>query len=155
MKTVAIFVSLFILTASVTAQTVVSTPAKVSSSETLQLQALTKKIEEQNAKIDILSQQILKLEQQISHMRPGVMIGEAESTAATPATVATPIARATNGIMNHTVARGETLTSIAKMYGVSIGELQRFNRIDDPLKLRAGQTIMIPPASTPASSPGE
>src|SRR6266513_6340062 len=121
MKTVAIFVSLFILTASVTAQTVVSTPAKVSSSETLQLQALTKKIEEQNAKIDILSQQILKLEQQISHMRPRVMIGEAESTSATPATVATPIARASSGITTHTVARGETLTSIAKLYGVSIG----------------------------------
>ena len=116
---------------------------------------LTKKIEEQNAKIDVLSQQILKLEQQITHMRPGVMIGEPESTSATPATVTTPIPRATNGITTHTVARGETLTSIAKLYGISIGELQRFNRIEDPLKLRAGQTLMIPPASAASSTPGE
>lgn len=125
------------------------------SSETLQLQMLTKKIEEQNAKIDILSQQILKLEQQLTHTRPGIMIGEAESSSTTTAPAATPIPRATNGIMSHTVARGETLTSIAKLYGVSIGELQRFNRIDDPLKLRAGQTIMIPPASTSSPTSGE
>src|SRR5438034_11556590 len=96
------------------ASAVAPSPAK-SSSETLQLQALTKKIEEQNAKIDILSQQILKLEQQLTHMRPGIMIGEAESTSATPATATMPIARASSGITTHTVARGETLTSIAKL----------------------------------------
>jgi LysM repeat protein len=151
-------VSFTVLVGSLTAQTVVSTPGRASSSssssETLQLQALTKKIEEQNAKIDILSQQILKLEQQLAHPRPGVIIGEPDSTtAAQPA--ATPIARTSAGITSHTVARGETLTSIAKLYGVNINELQRFNHIDDPLKLRAGQTMMIPPATTPASSPGQ
>ena len=41
-----------------------------------QLEALTKKIDEQNTKIDALSQQILKLEQQLSTIRPGIMIGE-------------------------------------------------------------------------------
>jgi LysM repeat protein len=146
------------------AQTMAPSPPKASSmapsparasSETLQLQMLTKKIEEQNAKIDILSQQILKLEQQLTHVRPGIMIGEAESTSTTPATAVTPIPRAANGITTHTVARGETLTSIAKLYGISIGELQRFNRIEDPLKLRAGQTLMIPPASTTGSPSGE
>ena len=155
MKSAAIFLFTFLFGSSfVSAQTFASSPAK-GSSETLQLQALTKKIEEQNAKIDILSQQILKLEQQLTHMRPGIMIGEAESTSATPGTATTPIARATSGITTHTVARGETLTSIAKLYGVSIGELQRFNRIDDPLKLRAGQTIMIPPPSTSSPASGE
>lgn len=131
--------------------------APASSSETLQLQMLTRKIDEQNAKIDILSQQILKLEQQISQTRPGIMIGESERTptaSTSSAPVPTPAPR-TPGITTHTVARGETLTSIAKVYGVTIGELQRFNRIDDPLKLRAGQSLMIPPASPPAASPGE
>ena len=142
------------LNAHAIAQTMAPTPNQAIS-QAAQLQELTKKIEEQNAKIDILSQQILKLEQQLTHMRPGIMIGEAESSSATPATAATPIPRAINGITTHTVARGETLTSIAKLYGISIGELQRFNRIEDPLKLRAGQTLMIPPASTTGSSPGE
>jgi hypothetical protein len=41
-----------------------------------QLEVLTKKIDEQNMKIDALSQQILKLEQQIAARPPGVVIGE-------------------------------------------------------------------------------
>jgi len=52
------------------------TPAAAQSSDAAQLEALTKKIDEQNAKIDTLSQQILKLEQEISNKRPGVIIGE-------------------------------------------------------------------------------
>src|ERR1044072_9220695 len=45
------------------------------SDDNAQLQALARKIDEQNAKIDALSQEILKLEQQIAHIRPGVMMG--------------------------------------------------------------------------------
>src|SRR5450755_1790247 len=56
------------------AQTLARTPAPPSNAA--QLEALTKKIDEQNTKIDALSQQILKLEQQIANTRPGVMIGE-------------------------------------------------------------------------------
>jgi len=135
----------------VSAQTFASPSTKSSSPETLQLQVLAKKIEEQNAKIDILSQQILKLEQQISNVRPGIMIGEASGTSASPASSATPVPRPTGGTA-HTVERGETLTSIGKLYGVSPGELQRYNHIDDPIKLRAGQMIMIPPSPTPGAS---
>ncbi len=131
-------------------QTFAPSPGK-QSSEAMQLQLLTKKIDEQNAKIDILSQQILKLEQQLSHTRPGMMIGEAEPSQSKSAS--TPIPRPA-GTTTHTVQRGETLTSISKMYGVSITELQTFNHIEDPLKLRAGQTIFIPPSPTPAPSPG-
>ena len=61
-------------------QTFARSPA--ASEEATQLQALSKKIDEQNAKIDTLSQQILKLEQQISSLRPGVMVGEATPAAA-------------------------------------------------------------------------
>ena len=42
------------------------------SSEAAQLEALEKKIDQQNAKIDALSQEILRLEQQLSHVRPEV-----------------------------------------------------------------------------------
>jgi LysM repeat protein len=120
------------------------------------VEALAKKIDEQNAKIDALSQEILKLEQQVSHIRPGVMIGE--STPAPPmpgVTVTSPHPAAGN---THVVARGETLTSIAKMYKVTVDELQQANHIEDGRKLQAGQTIVIPGASSPgppASPPGE
>jgi LysM repeat protein len=54
----------------------------------------------------------------------------------------------------HIVARGETLTSISKMYKVTVDELQNANHIEDGRKLQAGQTIIIPAASpAPSSSP--
>jgi LysM repeat protein len=129
-------------------------PESPKPSDVPQLEALAKKIDEQNAKIDALSQEILKLEQQISHIRPGVMIGEN-----TPTTSAAPAESASHPVSGntHTVARGETLTSIAKMYKVGVDELQKSNNIEDGRKLQAGQTIVIPtsppvPSASPAPS---
>ena len=137
------------------AQTFAPTPVK-SSPDAAQLEALAKKIDEQNAKIDTLSQQILKLQQQLASARPGIMIGEgAPATSSTTSTItpapAEPAAKSSNG-NPHIVARGETLTSIAKMHGVTVSDLQKYNHIDNPLKLQAGQTIMIPTSPTPAPS---
>ena len=129
------------------AQTPASEAAK--SVDAAQIETLAKKIDEQNAKIDSLSQEILKLEQQVSHIRPGVMIGEgtpAPANAAAPAASTVHPAAAGN---THIVARGETLTSIAKMYKVTVDELQKANHIEDGRKLQAGQTITIPTSSTP------
>jgi LysM repeat protein len=118
-----------------------------------QMAALEKKIDQINTKIDALSQQILKLEQQVS--RPGMMIGEATPgpvpNAAT-STSETAHPAASNG-STHVVARGETLTSIAKQNKIGVEELQKFNHIEDGRKLQAGQTIMIPASSaSPAAS---
>ena len=143
------------------AQTMAPTPNQAVS-QTAQLQELTKKIDEQNAKIDMLSQEILKLQLEITGHRPGVIIGEGSSTNSTSTTApstSTPApetsAKSGNG-NSHIVARGETLTSIAKMHGVSVGELQKYNHIDNPLKLLAGQTLLIPPSPIPSpSSSGE
>jgi LysM repeat protein len=138
------------------AQTFAPTPVK-SSPDAAQLEALAKKIDEQNAKIDTLSQQILKLQQQLASTRPGVMIGEGAPTTSTTATStstpapAEPAAKPSEG-NTHIVARGETLTSIAKMHGVTVGDLQKYNHIDNPLKLQAGQTILIPASPSPAPS---
>ena len=114
---------------------------------------LERKIDELNTKIDALSQHILKLEQQAS--RPGTMIGETSpSPTPTAATTTTESAHPSPGNgTTHVVARGETLTSIAKQYKVGVEELQKFNHIEDGRKLQAGQTIMIPPSSpSPAAS---
>src|SRR5437763_14318474 len=149
------------------AQTIAPTPhasaTQAAAGQAAQIQELTKKIDEQNAKIDMLSQQILKLQLQLSNQRPGVMIGEgapstSTSTSTTPTSTPAPAessAKAGDG-NNHVVARGETLTSIAKMHNVSVSDLQKFNHIDNPLKLQAGQTLLIPPSPIPSpSSSGE
>lgn len=121
------------------------------------LEALSKKIDEQNAKIDTLSQQILKLEQQVSKStRPGVMIGETPSPSAPSNPSAAEAPKPTQQSGNtHVVAKGETLTSIAKMHKVTVEELQKLNHIENDRKLQIGQTIMIPSsASAPSATPG-
>jgi LysM repeat protein len=134
------------------AQTLV--PSATAKSDAAQLETLSKKLDQQNAKIDALSQQILKLQQQLA--KPGIPIGETTPaptiSASTPAEVANHAASGNS----HIVARGETLTAIAKMYKVTVDELQKYNHIDNPLRLQAGQTIMIPPsASAPATTPND
>jgi len=142
----------FSIVSTVFAQTPPSEPAK--SPDATRLEALAKKIDEQNAKIDTLSQEILKLEQQLSHIRPGVMIGEnaAGENNASPPGSAESASHVTGG-NTHTVARGETLTSIAKVYKVGVDELQKANHIEDGRKLQAGQTIVIPTSPAPSASP--
>jgi LysM repeat protein len=130
-------------------------------SQAAAMETLIKKIDEQNMKIDALSQQILKLEQQVSSIRPGVIIGDATPSAATAPSAAGTAAGAAApapapvGAGNaHVVAKGETLISIAKANKVGVDELQKFNHIEDARKLQAGQTIMIPaPGASPATSP--
>ena len=123
-----------------------------------QLEALTKKIDEQNTKIDALSQQLLKLEQQLSTIRPGVMIGETTPSAPTASATGSPVATPPSGNA-HVVAKGETLTSIAKTHKVNVQELQKFNHIENDRALQIGQTIMIPTSGgsspTPSASPNE
>jgi LysM repeat protein len=122
-------------------------PAAETSSESAELLTLSRKIDEQNAKIDLLSQQILRLQQQIQHPN-ATSLGSplpATAEAAAPAT--------TTGASTHVVARGETLTSIAKMHKVGIDELQKFNHIENDRKLQIGQTLVIPGATGVAPSP--
>jgi LysM repeat protein len=151
MKLIAIFFATLVF-AFCTASGQTPAPETAKPADATQLETLAKKIDEQNAKIDALSQEILKLEQEISHIRPGVMIGESTPPAnpAAPAMVPPHSAAAGN---THTVARGETLTSIAKMYKVTIDELQKANHIEDGRKLQAGQTISIPNSATPTPTP--
>jgi len=163
----AVFVFVALASSNSFAQTLGATPktaaTQTAANQTAQLQELTKKIDEQNAKIDMLSQQILKLQLQLSNQRPGVIIGEgapstSTSTSTTPTSTpapAEPSTKAGDG-NSHVVARGETLTSIAKIHNVSVSDLQKFNHIDNPLKLQAGQTLLIPPSPIPSpSSSGE
>src|SRR5437868_1394788 len=148
----ALFSGFYLLSTAV-AQTPSPEPSK--SVDVPQLEALAKKIDEQNAKIDALSQEILKLEQEVSHIRPGIMIGESTPSSGTSAAPAISSSHPAAAGDTHIVARGETLTSIAKMYKVTVDELQQANHIEDGRKLQAGQTIVIPTSATPTPSPEE
>jgi LysM repeat protein len=50
------------------------------------------------------------------------------------------------GAARHTVAAGESLSTIAQQYGVSTSALMAFNDITDPNKILVGQVLLIPPA---------
>jgi LysM repeat protein len=56
---------------------------------------------------------------------------------------------------SHKVKRGETLWSISRLHGVSIGELMDLNHLSDSV-VRDGQTLKIPrPSSDPALAPAK
>jgi LysM repeat protein len=44
----------------------------------------------------------------------------------------------------HVVAKGETLTTIAKVYGVSVEDLKKANNISNPNEIKIGQKLIIP-----------
>lgn len=54
----------------------------------------------------------------------------------------------------HTVRRGETLTSIARRYGIGSLKLVRDNRLADPNRIRVGQRLRIIGAGSVAAAPG-
>jgi len=127
------------------------TPASATeNSEAPELLSLSKKIDQQNIKIDLLSQQILRLQQEIE--RPKAISAGSLAPGAAEASSPAPAGS------THVVARGETLTSIAKMHKVGIEELQKFNHIENDRKLQIGQTLVIPGTAAPspsASAPNE
>jgi LysM repeat protein len=49
----------------------------------------------------------------------------------------------------HVVSRGETLASIARLYGVTVNELARANNISNPNHIFVGQQLIIPTAGAP------
>lgn len=48
-------------------------------------------------------------------------------------------------LRTHTVADGESISSISALYNVSQDQLLELNGIDDPNSLFAGQELLIPP----------
>ena len=70
-----------------------------------------------------------------------------EAPAPAPAPVAPAPAKSSRDVTRHTVLPGESLGSIARIYGVKAGAIGAANNIADPRKLRAGQELIIPVAS--------
>ncbi|MEM7723950.1 MAG: peptidoglycan DD-metalloendopeptidase family protein [Pseudomonadota bacterium] len=83
-------------------------------------------------------------------------IDEAEAASGT-ATAAVEIQRGTEPV-RHRVTRGETVYSIARLYGVSVRALAEWNGLGPDLNVREGQFLIIPlvieDASTPVAAAG-
>ena len=59
---------------------------------------------------------------------------------------ATPTVAATANVPTraYTVVKGDTPTSIAKKFNITSTELLKLNKLDDPKKMQAGQTLKVP-----------
>jgi membrane-bound lytic murein transglycosylase D len=53
----------------------------------------------------------------------------------------------------HRVRRGETLTAIARQYGVTTAQLARMNGLSTKAKLRVGRYVRIPETEVPVAAP--
>ena len=73
----------------------------------------------------------------------------------TPAPAETTLTAPT--LTEHTIVRGDTLSDLAKQYGVSLRAIQEANPGVDPTRLQIGQKIVIPsrPAATETVRNGE
>ncbi len=129
-----------------------------------ELKLLRQMIEQQSKQIDVLAQEIARLNLLIESRTP-TGAGLAPSPAGTaapeqasipkalPANPASaPAAAATPSGPVHIVTKGETLTAIARHYKVTVPDLMKVNKIADVRKLQIGQTLALPPdAKTPES----
>jgi lipoprotein NlpD len=79
------------------------------------------------------------------------------TAASPPAAPAPSVTRPSHGVGKYTVARGDTMFSIAKKVELSLGVLSAVNNISDPGAVKAGQTLYIPaqPGSVHVAARGE
>jgi LysM repeat protein len=143
--------------------------SKGASSVQSELEAVKAELKAQEDKIEQLSQEIAKLSELIkeseankekaaSEKSPSATPPKATAVSPTPTPPATvgvenPSPSETGGTRSHVVAKGETLSQIAKQYGVTVDEIQKANNIQDAKKLQIGQTIKIPGSGSPSPTP--
>lgn len=85
---------------------------------------------------------------------PEVVTGVLDELPDTP-TSATPAAPPGNLPLRHRVEPGETLFSIAKLYGVSVTALASWNGISGDLNVETGRSLIIPTSRTATSLSSE
>ena len=131
-----------------------------SSSISDEVHELRRDLQMQGKKIDALTQTIADLTAFIKQREEAKTNREPSATAATPVAVAeTSEAKPASGpapeapkatpvpappTISHVVAKGETLTSIAKQYNVNLSDLLKLNKNTNDRKLQIGQTLKVP-----------
>lgn len=87
----------------------------------------------------------IKLEESIAALTQQVEKIASRPTAPSVQKSAQPSAMSSLGRKHHTVARGETLYSIAKRYGLSVDDLRRLNNLSPEQPIQAGQKLAVSP----------
>lgn len=143
------------------ALSVLPAAAQTETSELREIRELRALVEQQLKQIETLSAQVAKLTAALDTQKPAAPspapapAPAAPETAPAPPPAPTPTAEApraeaVSDETKHVVEKGETLTSIAKHYNISVADLQKQNKITDGRKLQIGQTLTIP---TPKTEP--
>jgi len=57
------------------------------------------------------------------------------------------------GATTHTVEKGENLSRISAIYGVSVSDIMEWNGLSNPGMIRAGQSLIVSQSSSPLLSP--
>ncbi|MBM3872144.1 MAG: LysM peptidoglycan-binding domain-containing protein [Verrucomicrobia bacterium] len=102
-----------------------------------------------------LKSDLVRVGQRLTVPEPGMALPEPSVAKPAPPAAATVNA---NGALVHVVKPGESLDSIRKLYGVTVGALATANNIADPSRIRPGQELVIPgrkataPVAVPASA---
>jgi LysM repeat protein len=136
-----------------------------------ELEAIKAELRSQDDRINRLSAEVNRLTELLREKGIAVDKGNASApkasavpkasaanpSATVPGTVGVdnPSPTAMGGVRTHVVAKGETLTQIAKQYGVTVDDIEQLNKIQDAKKLQIGQTLKIPGSGSPTASPSE
>jgi LysM repeat protein len=132
-----------------------------------ELKELRQAVEQQSKQIDVLAQEIARLNLLLEAKTPtasNLAPSPAEAAPEEPAPKAQRVdaGNGDNAVNTtettptgpvHIVAKGETLTAIAKRYKVTVPELLKVNKIADVRKLQIGQTLVLPPGAKLPESP--
>jgi len=136
---------------------------KSTTTEEAELETLHKLVEDQSKQIEALTEQVSHLTQLIEASRaaaaaatpvpaPPVVRPPAVQESTAPVSVATSGTVPADAAGTHVVTKGETLTSIAKHYKLTVGDLLKVNKIANDRMLQIGQTLVIP-SPTPVENP--
>lgn len=131
-----------------------------------QIQALRQAVDQQTRQIELLVQEMERLNAALQHETassgapratpqpdplpdaiPSPPDDEGPATAA-PASPETYEAGREEAVI-HVVQPGETLTAIARRYDISVEDLRRYNRVQDDRRLQVGHELVIPDLNQP------
>jgi LysM repeat protein len=142
------------------------------------LKIIRETLDQQSKQIDVLAQEIARLNLLLEARTPTAqgLAPSPAADAAAPSTASTAGATAPKAIQGmqvmaatpvtpsapstsqaagpvHIVAKGETLTAIARHYKVTVPDLLKVNKISDVRKLQIGQSLTLPPGAKLQESP--
>ena len=124
------------------------------------IRATRQMMEEQSLKLEALTQQVAKITKMLSDVQAAAPVARPAEESSQPAAVipeapqASPAMTGSNPV--HIVAKGETLTSIARHSKISVADLLKLNKIENDRALQIGQTLVLPAPKaqeTPAPTP--